>query len=169
MGIKHLSSSERFKRSENNYITEYIASLKEQMKPLKGEMLFLREELREKNLRTKQKYKASTVDRTELHNIDKDNKNDKNDNNSNKYIGENLHNNLVSNDKNHVNISDINCNSIFCSSNNNSNHNTLNADFVYDNENKYNNNHKSYDNSADNYNSNNENNCNNDNNNKKII
>ena len=50
------------------------------MEPLKDEILFLREELRENNLPTKGKYKALTADRMELHKIDEDNNNKNNSN-----------------------------------------------------------------------------------------
>ena len=52
---QHLSSSASSKTSENNYITKYIASLKKQIESVKGEILFLREELRKNNLQTKSK------------------------------------------------------------------------------------------------------------------
>ena len=52
---KHLSSTESSKTSENNYVNEYIASLKDQIESLKGEILFLRQELRLRNVPPKLK------------------------------------------------------------------------------------------------------------------
>ena len=107
---QHLSSSASSKTSENNYITKYIASLKKQIESVKGEILFLREELRKNNLQTKSKYTTSTANDTELRKINKDNDN-KNDINSNKNIIDCLNNNHIFNDTNHTSISNINSNS----------------------------------------------------------
>ena len=75
---------------------------------MKGEILFLREELRKNNLQTK--YTTSTANDTELRKINKDNDN-KNDINSNKNIIDCLNNNHIFNDTNHTSISNINSNS----------------------------------------------------------
>ena len=46
-------SSESNTTIENNYINEYLATLKGQIKLLKSKVLFLREDLREKNVHLK--------------------------------------------------------------------------------------------------------------------
>ena len=51
--------------------------IKDQIESLKGEILFLRQELPERNMPKKCKCIASTADNTELHPIDKGNNNDK--------------------------------------------------------------------------------------------
>ena len=83
---KHLSSPESSKTSENNYVNEYIASLKDQIESLKGEILFLRQELRLRNVPPK--CIVSIGDDTEFHNINKGNNNNhnKNENSSNNSI-----------------------------------------------------------------------------------
>ena len=78
--IKHLSFMENSKISENNYVNGYKASLKGQIKSLNGEIIFLRQELREKNVPAKCKCIASTVDDTEFHNINKSSNNNHNKN-----------------------------------------------------------------------------------------
>ena len=85
---KHLSSPESSKTSENNYVNEYIASLKDQIESLKGEILFLRQELRLRNVPPKLKCIVSTGDDTEFYNINKGNNNNhnKNENSSNNSI-----------------------------------------------------------------------------------
>ena len=97
--MKHLSSTEFLKISKNNYFNEYITSLKDQIGSMKGEVLFLRQELRKNNVPAECKCIASTTDDTHPHNINKDNNNNhnRNENNSNKNIIQNLFNNRSSN------------------------------------------------------------------------
>lgn len=151
------------KTSENNSISEYKTSLKDQSKSLNSEILFLTQEVREKNEPTKYKYIASTADDTKFHNINKDNngKQNKYENISHKNINQNLDNNPII-----IMIIIL----VFlmlivilmlshATNNSNSNHNTLNPNFNYDNQNKYKHN-KSNNNNANNLNRNNDNNCN---------
>ena len=58
--MKHLSSTKFSKISKNNYFNEYITSLKDQIGSMKGEVLFLRQELRENNVPAEFKCIAST-------------------------------------------------------------------------------------------------------------
>lgn len=67
--IKHFSSMGSSKTREHNYVKEHIASLIYQIESLKCEILFLRQELRERNVPTKCKCIASTANDTEFHNI----------------------------------------------------------------------------------------------------
>ena len=67
--IKHFSSMGSSKTSEHNYVNEHIVSLKYQIESLKCEILFLRQELRERNVPAKYKCIASTANDTEFHNI----------------------------------------------------------------------------------------------------
>ena len=67
---------------------------------MKGETLFLRQQLREKNVPTKYNCIASTTDDMHFHNIiNKSNNNNhkRNENNSNKNVIENFFNNPISN------------------------------------------------------------------------
>ena len=76
-----------------------MASLKDQIELLKGGILFLRQELQEKNVTTKYKCIASPADDAKFDNNNKDNnsKHNKNQNNNNKNIIGNLDNNPISN------------------------------------------------------------------------
>ena len=79
-------------------VNKYIARLKDQIEALKGEILFLTQELRDKNVPTKCKCIVLTEDDMELHNFNKSNNNTftKNENNKNNII-KNLDNNPISN------------------------------------------------------------------------
>ena len=157
---------ENSKINENNSVNEYKASLKGQIKSLNGEIIFLRQELREKNVPAKCKCIASTVDDTEFHNINKssNNNHNKNQNSSSSNIIKNLDNNLIfkyntndnteyANNDNDISISNVNSNSnaVSATNSNSSNHNPLNTKFNCDNQSKYKYN-KSYDNNANNLN-----------------
>ena len=97
--IKQHLSPRKSPKTKGKNVDEHITVLKDQVESLKGEILFLRLESREKNVLTKFKCIAFTPGDVEFYNINKGNNinHSKNENSSNKNIIENLDNNSISN------------------------------------------------------------------------
>ena len=142
---QHISSRKSLKTSGKN-VDEHITVLKDQVESLKGEILFLRQESREKNVLTKFKCIAFTSGDMEFYNINKGNNinHSKNENSSSKNIIENLDNNSISNyntndsiehtnNGNNTSFSNVrnNSNVISATSNDNNDDNTLDPKFNY--------------------------------------